>query len=100
MERGAKYLLGRRSRGDAPAESSCGGRRLSAGPQMTSGKCTWLILVLFTARAQTRLELTVDTIMRGPQLAGYTPNDARWSGDGQHIYFRWKQYTDPPTKPL
>jgi dipeptidyl aminopeptidase/acylaminoacyl peptidase len=50
--------------------------------------------------AQKRLDLTVDTIMRGPQLAGYTPSDARWSGDSQRIYFRWKQCTDPPTKPL
>jgi dipeptidyl aminopeptidase/acylaminoacyl peptidase len=59
-----------------------------------------LLVVLSAAPAQTRLELTVDTIMRGPELAGYTPSDARWSGDGQRIYFQWKQHTDIPTKPM
>ncbi len=59
-----------------------------------------LLFLLIPAGAQKRLELTVDTIMRGPGLAGYEPGEARWSGDGQRIYFRWKQYTDAPTKPL
>jgi len=45
--------------------------------------------------AQQRLELTVDTIMRGPALAGYAPRALRWSRDGKHVYFQWKQYTDP-----
>ncbi len=66
---------------------------------LRSALLAWLLLVSI-APAQTRLELSVDTIMRGHQLAGYEPSDARWSGDGQRIYFLWKQYTDPPTKPL
>jgi hypothetical protein len=40
-------------------------------------------------------ELTVDYIMRGPNLAGYTPRALRWSPDGKSVYFDWKQYTDP-----
>ncbi len=44
--------------------------------------------------------LTIDLIMRGPQFYGYVPQDLRWSGDGQRIYFRWKQATDPQDKPL
>jgi dipeptidyl aminopeptidase/acylaminoacyl peptidase len=45
--------------------------------------------------AQNRLELTVDTIMRGPGLSGYAPTAVRWSPDGQQVYFDWKQYNDP-----
>ena len=41
------------------------------------------------------LPLTVDTIMRGPQFAGYAPRSLRWSLDGKAVYFEWKQYTDP-----
>src|SRR6185503_11889211 len=40
-------------------------------------------------------DLTVDTIMRGPALAGYAPRSLRWSSDGSRVYFEWKQYTDP-----
>jgi dipeptidyl aminopeptidase/acylaminoacyl peptidase len=53
------------------------------------------LLFAFTLSAQNRLELTVDTIMRGPGLAGYAPKTVRWSPDGQWVYFEWKQYTDP-----
>ena len=42
-----------------------------------------------------KLVLTIDTIMRGPGLVGYEPTEVRWSGDGERIYFRWKQPTDP-----
>src|SRR4051794_38344719 len=59
-----------------------------------------LVLLAIHAGAEKRLELSVDTIMRGPQLSGYEPGDARWSGDSQRIFFRWKQYSDPHTKPL
>ena len=33
--------------------------------------------------------------MRGPGLYGYPPQDVRWSGDSQRIYFQWKQWNDP-----
>lgn len=36
--------------------------------------------------------------MRGPGLYGYQPRGLRWSGDGQRVYFEWKQYSDPLTK--
>lgn len=46
-----------------------------------------------------RFALTVDNIMRGPELYGYAPSEIRWAGDGQHIYFQWKQASDPRLKP-
>ncbi|HTB17911.1 MAG TPA: prolyl oligopeptidase family serine peptidase [Bryobacteraceae bacterium] len=46
-----------------------------------------------------KFQLTIDNIMRGPQLFGYQPGDVRWSGDGQHIYFQWKQAGDPRIAP-
>lgn len=51
----------------------------------------------FTASPQS-LQLTIDTIMRGPGLVGYEPRNVRWSRDGQHVYFRWKQWGDPIEK--
>src|SRR3569832_2496072 len=50
--------------------------------------------------AQNRAPLTIDLIMQGPQFFGYAPQDLRWSGDGQRIYFRWKQASDTQDKPL
>ncbi|MGC4054774.1 MAG: hypothetical protein QM757_38510 [Paludibaculum sp.] len=44
------------------------------------------------------LPLTVDSIMRGPGLYGYPPRAVRWSGNGQKVYFEWKQCTDPLDK--
>src|SRR5215213_4722766 len=52
-------------------------------------------LLTLSLAAQEKLQLTVDTIMRGPALAGYTPRGLRWSRDGQQIFFEWKQSTDP-----
>ena len=49
---------------------------------------------------QSRFLLTIDNIMRGPQLYGYAPQDLQWSGDGERIYFRWKQASDPQDKPF
>lgn len=37
-----------------------------------------------------RVELTVDSIMRGPLLVGYAPTNLRWSGDGERLYFEWQ----------
>ncbi len=57
-----------------------------------------ILILLFLAlslSAQQRLELTVDTIMRGHGLAGYVPRAVRWSPDGKSVYFQWKQYGDP-----
>ena len=40
---------------------------------------------------QKTLELTVDSIMRGPRLVGYPPSGVYWSQDSKRVYFRWKQ---------
>ena len=55
-------------------------------------------LLAFTARPAAKLPLTIDFIMRGPGLVGYEPAQARWSGDGERIYFDWKQPSDPEAK--
>jgi dipeptidyl aminopeptidase/acylaminoacyl peptidase len=54
-----------------------------------------VVLLSLSLSAQNRLELSVDTIMRGPGLAGWAPKSVRWSPDGQQVFFEWKQYTDP-----
>jgi dipeptidyl aminopeptidase/acylaminoacyl peptidase len=41
------------------------------------------------ARAQSRFELTIPKIMRGPENTGREPTQVRWSPDGQWIYFQW-----------
>src|SRR6185295_6465929 len=38
-----------------------------------------------------KLELTVDSIMRGPGLVGYPPSGLRWSGDSRALYFEWRR---------
>jgi len=41
------------------------------------------------APAKTAFPLTVDSIMRGPELVGNPPSNLRWSGDSQSLYFEW-----------
>src|SRR3989441_6414068 len=41
--------------------------------------------------AKPGLELTVDSIMRGPRLVGYPPSGLRWSGDSARLYFEWRR---------
>ncbi|MEO8026523.1 MAG: prolyl oligopeptidase family serine peptidase [Bryobacteraceae bacterium] len=55
-----------------------------------------------TARAASpaKFALTIDSIMRGAALTGYEPSAARFSGDGQKIYFSWKQYSDKRDAPM
>jgi dipeptidyl aminopeptidase/acylaminoacyl peptidase len=38
-----------------------------------------------------RFELTVDRIMRGPDLVGYPPTALRWSADSQKLFFEWRK---------
>src|SRR3954471_11654374 len=38
-----------------------------------------------------RFALTVDSIMRGPDLVGYSPEALRWSADSQKLYFDWRK---------
>ncbi len=35
--------------------------------------------------------LTIDSIMRGPDLVGYGITPIRWSGDGSRFYFNWRK---------
>jgi dipeptidyl aminopeptidase/acylaminoacyl peptidase len=59
-------------------------------------------LALFLAQAQTtgQFALTIDNIMRGPNLVGFEPAQPRWSRDSEHVYFQWKQYTDKEVAPM
>jgi len=34
--------------------------------------------------------LTVESIMRGPDLVGTAPSNVRFSADGRHVYFTWR----------
>jgi dipeptidyl aminopeptidase/acylaminoacyl peptidase len=38
-----------------------------------------------------RIEMTIDSIMRGPDLVGYPPSALRWSGDSRQLYFSWRK---------
>jgi dipeptidyl aminopeptidase/acylaminoacyl peptidase len=38
-----------------------------------------------------KLALTVDSIMRGPDLVGYPPSGLRWSGDSRDLFFEWRK---------
>jgi len=53
-----------------------------------------LLLAAVTAGAAapaSRMELTVDSIMRGPRLVGYPPTALRWSGDSRELFFEWRR---------
>ena len=39
-------------------------------------------------------DLSIDHIMQGPALIGWSPADIRWSPDSSHVYFSWKQRGD------
>src|ERR671913_222599 len=43
------------------------------------------------AKPPARVEMTIDSIMRGPDLVGYPPSGLRWSGDSSKLYFEWRQ---------
>jgi len=49
---------------------------------------------LLAAAPAPKLELTVDSIMRGPKLVGYPPTGLRWSGDTRELYFEWRRPED------
>ena len=51
------------------------------------------------AKPTGRFELTVDNIMRGPDLVGYPPTGLRWSADSQKLFFEWRKpgETEPST---
>jgi hypothetical protein len=43
------------------------------------------------ARSSPHFELTVDSIMRGPDLVGCPPTGLRWSADSQKLFFEWRK---------
>jgi len=45
-----------------------------------------------------KFQLTIDNIMRGPELVGYEPRAVHWSPDSQRLYFQWKQASEPREK--
>lgn len=56
------------------------------------------LIFAFHARPAGKFALTIDNIMRGSGLYGWEPSQVRWSGDGEQIYFQWKQPGDPLLK--
>src|SRR5438105_4179749 len=59
-----------------------------------------LLTFVFQARTANNFALTIDSIMRGPELMGYEPAQVRWSHDSQTIYFQWKKYSDRIIAPM
>jgi dipeptidyl aminopeptidase/acylaminoacyl peptidase len=53
-----------------------------------------LFIAVALAGAAQQFDLSIDNIMRGPGLFGWSPEEVRWAPDGQHVYFSWKLYTD------
>ncbi len=41
-----------------------------------------------------KLELSVDSIMRGPALVGWPPTNLRWSADSRRLFFSWRKPGD------
>ena len=50
--------------------------------------------------AEKKFDLTIENIMRGPNLVGTEPGQVRWSGDSSKIYFQWKKASDAASAPL
>lgn len=64
--------------------------------------CIWMAALLcappVAGQQAAPRALTVEWIMQGPALFGYAPRAVRWSGDGQRVYFEWKQASEPQEK--
>jgi dipeptidyl aminopeptidase/acylaminoacyl peptidase len=62
------------------------GPSLAAVPEQKS-----TLLAQDSRVASRQFELTVDSIMRGPDLVGYPPSGLRWSADSQKLFFDWRK---------
>ncbi len=62
----------------------------------------FLLLALgpLASGAGEKFTLTIDNIMRGPNLVGTEPAQVRWKADGSKVYFQWKHASDPVIQPL
>jgi hypothetical protein len=47
-----------------------------------------------SAAPAAKLDLTVDSIMRGPALVGWPPEKVRWSADSRRLFFSWRKPGD------
>lgn len=64
---------------------------------------TSVLIALFwfsASAAQKKFDLTIENIMRGPNLVGTEPAQVWWSGDSSRIYFQWKRSSDAASAPL
>jgi len=70
-------------------------------PRLLLGVLLFTLLLGQTSQvsAQKKFALTIDNIMRGPEIYGYEPTAPRWSADGQRVYFQWKRFNEPRVKP-
>jgi dipeptidyl aminopeptidase/acylaminoacyl peptidase len=59
-----------------------------------------VLAFVFQARTANQFTLSIDSIMRGPELVGYEPAGVRWSHDSQTLYFQWKKYSDKVIAPM
>src|SRR5262245_61066567 len=75
-------------------------RYLFAPISVASLLITQLSYAKQSAPPQKKFDLTVDSIMRGPRLVGYSPSGVYWSQDSQRVYFRWKQADEPRLKEM
>ncbi|MBI1765508.1 MAG: prolyl oligopeptidase family serine peptidase [Acidobacteria bacterium] len=68
--------------------------------RLLTSLCLFALLLPAPASAQQpkKFDLTVDSIMRGPDLVGYEPTRVYWSPDSQRVYFRWKRAGEPRLK--
>src|SRR5262245_31848071 len=67
-----------------PAAGTQAQRSSGPGPSLATAKSV-------VSDPNGKFELTVDAIMRGPDLVGYPPTGLRWSGDSQKLYFDWRK---------
>lgn len=76
---------------------------IGQGAQMIKIKRFFLLFLLWTALCSVSIlaleqpaeeqdfRLTIDHIMKGPDLVGTSPSSVMWSMDSQKLYFRWKK---------
>ena len=72
--------------------------RFPRQPVLACAALACLVSTLPADSSRPGFALTVDNIMRGPNLYGYHQEQVRWSGGSERIYFRWKTCDEPVEK--